>query len=134
MRFFIVKKFHMIIVYCNKYIVVLIWSPNLTFFLYYNRAIVTELVSRGSLWEVLRTPNLFMGYPEMFPSFPRSQVYIYIYIIRIYIYIYIYISIYIYLYIYIYKYIYIYIYTYMYRVHFGLPGWFEGYLMIPVGV
>lgn len=24
-----------------------------------NRAIVTELVSRGSLWEVLRTPNLF---------------------------------------------------------------------------
>jgi serine/threonine protein kinase len=24
-----------------------------------NRAIVTELVSRGSLWEVLRTPSLF---------------------------------------------------------------------------
>ena len=24
-----------------------------------NRAIVTELVTRGSLWEVLRTPNLF---------------------------------------------------------------------------
>ena len=24
-----------------------------------NRAIVTELVSRGSLWEVLRTPDLF---------------------------------------------------------------------------
>jgi len=38
-----------------------------------NRAIVTELVSRGSLWEVLRTPNLFMGYPEMSPSLSRSQ-------------------------------------------------------------
>lgn len=40
-----------------------------------NRAIVTELVSRGSLWEVLRTPNLFMGYPEIerSPSFPRGK-------------------------------------------------------------
>ncbi len=26
-----------------------------------NRSIITELVSRGSLWDVLRTPNLFSG-------------------------------------------------------------------------
>lgn len=36
---------------------------------------MTELVSRGSLWEVLRTPKLFMGYPEVSPflSHPRDQ-------------------------------------------------------------
>jgi hypothetical protein len=36
-----------------------------------NRAIVTELVSRGSLWEVLRTPNLF----EVYIVFHISAVY-----------------------------------------------------------
>ena len=39
-----------------------------------NRAIVTELVSRGSLWEVLRTPNLF----EVLPLYKYFLNYIFL--------------------------------------------------------
>lgn len=41
-----------------------------------NRAIVTEFVARGSLWDVLRTPNLFSGFsgPLHWPAWASRRV------------------------------------------------------------